>query len=81
LGWYKYFDPIILSHEERILKPDKRIYEILLERIGLKPFQCVYVDDQLKALQPAIDMGFKTILFRDMSQMESELKSFGIKGF
>jgi len=73
LGWYQYFDPIILSHEVHLLKPDKRIYEITLEKLGLKPEECLFIDDQADCLVPAADMGMSVIQFRSVPQLKAEL--------
>jgi epoxide hydrolase-like predicted phosphatase len=78
-GWYSPFDVIVLSHEEGIPKPERRIYEIVLERLGLPPEECVFVDDQEDALVPARVMGMKTVLYRSTEQLERELAGLGVK--
>jgi putative hydrolase of the HAD superfamily len=78
-GWYSYFDHLILSHELGIVKPDKRIYEITLSKLGLPGDQCIFIDDQERVLSPARELGMETILFKSISQLKSELRAKGVK--
>ena len=57
------FKIIIISGEVGYRKPDKRIYNILLDRIQSPPSDCVFVDDRAKNLRPASEIGIKTIRF------------------
>ena len=78
-GWYDYFEVIVLSHEVGILKPDTRIYEMTLEKIGMPAEECLFIDDQKRALEPARKLGMKTILFESVGQLKRELVEMGIK--
>jgi HAD superfamily hydrolase (TIGR01509 family) len=78
-GWYSYFNHLILSHELGIIKPDERIYEIALKKVGLPADQCLFIDDQEKVLVPARKLGMETILFKSFSQLKAELKVRGIE--
>ena len=77
-GWYQYFDTLILSHELGILKPDKKIYQITLEKLKVKPEECIFIDDQEDCLTPAKNMGINTILFKSPLQLEQDLKKLNI---
>ncbi len=78
-GWYSYFQNLILSHEIGILKPDREIYEITLQKIGLPADQCLFIDDQEKALVPARELGMKTIHFQSLSQLKADLSSCAVE--
>ena len=78
-GWYSPFTVVVLSHEEGILKPEKRIYEITLERLGLLAEECVFIDDQQEVLVPARNMGIKTIQYLSIEQLQKDLISLGVK--
>ena len=78
-GWYKYFDALILSHEIGILKPQKEIYEIAVEKLNSKPEECLFIDDQEDCLKPAREMGMSTILFKSIPQLKEELRKKDIK--
>jgi putative hydrolase of the HAD superfamily len=55
------FDGVVISAEEGIRKPSRRMYELGAERAGARPAECVYVDDLPFNLTPAQDMGMATI--------------------
>nr|MBA4405273.1 hypothetical protein [Nanoarchaeum sp.] len=78
-GWYSHFDVLVLSHEEGILKPERRIYDITLGRLGLPASECVFIDDQEDALIPAREMGMQTILYKSTEQLKRELADLGVK--
>ena len=55
------FDGVVISGEERIRKPTKRMYELGAERAGVPPEQCVFVDDMPFNLTPAEELGMATV--------------------
>jgi putative hydrolase of the HAD superfamily len=55
------FDGVVISGEERIRKPTKRMYELGAERAGVAPEQCVFVDDLPFNLTPAEELGMATV--------------------
>jgi epoxide hydrolase-like predicted phosphatase len=55
------FDGVVISAEEGIRKPSRRMYELGVERAGAQAEECVYVDDLPFNLTPAQDMGMATI--------------------
>lgn len=55
------FDGVVISGEEGIRKPARRMYELGAERAGVKPAACVYVDDLDFNLKPALEMGMATV--------------------
>lgn len=62
LGVRKYIDLVIASAEEGVSKPDKRIFEIALERSGCKPENAVMIGDRIdNDIVPAKQLGMKTI--------------------
>ncbi|MCI8308128.1 MAG: HAD family hydrolase [Lachnospiraceae bacterium] len=61
-GILKYMDLVISSADEGVSKPDKRIFEIALERSGCKPENAVMVGDRIdNDIVPAKQIGMKTI--------------------
>jgi epoxide hydrolase-like predicted phosphatase len=57
------FDCIISSADVGIAKPERRIYEIALERLGLAPEQVVFVDDRPDNVAAAANLGMHVIWF------------------
>ena len=56
------FDRVFLSHEMGLRKPDKKIYEKVVEEIGAKPEQCIFFDDLQENLNAAKEVGLQTHL-------------------
>ncbi|MFX1587296.1 MAG: HAD family hydrolase [Promethearchaeota archaeon] len=73
------FDGQIISGIEKVIKPNKEIYEILIERYSLNPSECVFIDDVKPYLRPAKKMGMKVIWNLDHTDLKEELKKLGIK--
>ena len=60
-GWYDGFDPVVLSYDVGYAKPDPEIYDLTLRRLGVKPQEVLFIDDQEKCLPPAIKLGMHVI--------------------
>lgn len=73
--FFKLFDGIVVSGEEKVIKPDPRIYEILLERYGLKAAESVFIDDSSANIAAAGKLGFKTVLFDNIGSVSQQLYS------
>lgn len=73
------FDGKVISFEEKMIKPEKEVYDILLNRYKLLPEECVFIDDHLNFLTPAKQLGMKTILFRPNTDLQEELRKLNVK--
>lgn len=62
-GLDKYFKYKIVSGDVKCRKPDKKIYELALERIGKKPEKCLFIDNTGKNLFVAQELGIVPIMF------------------
>lgn len=64
---YHHLDPFfkekIVSGEVRMRKPDKKIFLYVLDRLGREPEECIFVDNSVKNLLVAEELGIQTILF------------------
>ena len=61
---FELFDGIVTSGEEKIGKPNRRIFEILLTRYDLDPQQCLFIDDSFANTSTAINLGITSITFK-----------------
>lgn len=68
------FSTVFLSYKLRMKKPEKKIYRYVIRKMGVKFEECVFIDDRGKNLEPAKELGMKTILFQSSEQLEKELK-------
>ncbi len=69
----QWFEDIVLSGEEKVAKPDPKIYKILLKRTGRQAEDCIFIDDSLLNIRAALELGFQTIHFQSSEQMRQEL--------
>ncbi|MCQ2095487.1 MAG: HAD family phosphatase [Bacteroidaceae bacterium] len=67
-------DGTVISSEEKIVKPDVRIYLRLCEKFGLNIDECIFTDDKQVNVDGALRAGMKAILFRDAQQYEHDLR-------
>jgi 2-haloacid dehalogenase len=75
LDW---FDPLILSGEVGVAKPDPAIYHHLLQALGLPARDCLFIDDSLENIQEANRQGFSTIHFRSPEGLREDLTGMGL---
>jgi len=75
---FSLFEGQIISGIENIIKPEKAIYELLLNRFSLIPEESLFIDDVLSFLKPAKKLGMKTIWNRPKTELREELKKFDI---
>jgi 2-haloacid dehalogenase len=71
------FDGIVVSGEERIVKPDPAIYRLLLDRYELSPADCLFIDDSLKNVLGARAVGMHAHHFESINGLRSELSRHG----
>lgn len=76
---YDMFDALVFSCAEGTMKPEKRIYELMLKRIGLRSRETVFIDDREVYITGAKKVGINTILFKRADQVKEELASFSVK--
>jgi putative hydrolase of the HAD superfamily len=69
------FDHIIESAKIGLRKPDPRIYQMMIEALGVDPRACVYLDDLGVNLKPAREMGMTTIKVVSAEQAIAELEA------
>lgn len=79
-GFLSLFDKIIVSGEVGLIKPDPRIYALLIERTSINPSHTLFVDDRQENVRAAKSFGFKGIVYRDDSELHSELSAVGLLG-
>ncbi|MBL4801694.1 MAG: HAD family phosphatase [Emcibacter sp.] len=72
------FHDIIVSGEEKITKPDPRIYQILLQRTDIAAHETLFIDDRMENLVAAQKFGLQTHLFTTAKKLKSELQLRGI---
>ena len=79
MAFLELMDGGILSYKEKVTKPDRQIYELLLERYALKAEECVFLDDMEKNIIGAREAGIQGILFQGREQAVADLQKLGVK--
>lgn len=72
----KKFDLFVSSAIEGIRKPDKRIYLITAKRLGVKPENCLFMDDYYDNVVGAQKCGMQAIYWKNPDQAFNELLNF-----
>ncbi|MBB3228476.1 2-haloacid dehalogenase [Luteibacter sp. Sphag1AF] len=73
----EWFDGIVVSGEEGTIKPDEKIYRILLERYDIDPARAVFIDDSQRNVEAAEAFGIHGIHFHAPAQLRAELVKLG----
>jgi 2-haloacid dehalogenase len=74
LDW---FEGIVVSGAEKQIKPDRAIYELLLQRYRVDPERAVFIDDSAANVEGARRVGLHAIHFRDPPALRQELAALG----
>lgn len=69
-----YMDGKVVSYDVEIVKPDKRIYECLIEKYKINPENAVFLDDRQENIDGAISCGLNGILFENYEQARTKLE-------
>jgi len=70
------FDEMVISAEVGLVKPDPRIYQLALERLGVHPKESVFLDDMLINVEAARSLGMSAIQFTQPGSTLEELNHF-----
>jgi 2-haloacid dehalogenase len=73
-----WFDGIVVSGQEKLIKPDPRIYQILIQRYSLRPEDLVYIDDNPGNAAAAATLGMHAIHFLSPELLSEELRLLGL---
>lgn len=75
----RYFDGLLVSAEEKLLKPEKEIYERLYARFDLKPEECFFVDDSPANVEAAMRTGMPgAVFYGETDRLRRELAAAGV---
>lgn len=75
--FFSWFDGIVVSGDEGMIKPDPKLYETLLERYDIDPKRAVFIDDNKANVEAAEALGIHGIHFHSPAQLRAELVALG----
>lgn len=76
---YDMFDVLVFSCAEGTRKPERKIYELTIEKLRSQPGQLVFIDDKPEYINGAKEVGIVTILFQSVEQVKDELSRLGVE--
>ena len=74
-----FFDVVLSGEEFKESKPNPEIYQHLLNKFGLEPSECVFLDDMPYNIQGAKAVGMHGIQFLNAAQCGDDLTTLGLK--
>lgn len=72
------FDGAVVSGDERVVKPHRAIFEILVDRFDLVPSETLFVDDLQRNVAGATAAGLRAVRFTTADALEAVLESAGV---
>ena len=76
--WIAGFDVRVWSYELKVAKPDAAIYKHVLEKLGTRPEETLFLDDKPENIQAAHALGMKGIVFSNVSKLREDLIAAGL---
>ena len=75
----EFFDGTLISADEKVMKPQLEIYRLCMQRFGLKPEACIFIDDVQANIDGAAACGIAGVVFQGADALRSSLKDAGIR--
>jgi 2-haloacid dehalogenase len=77
-AFFARFRDILVSGEEKLLKPDPAIYYLALDRFRLRPGDALFIDDREINVEGALAVGMQAHLFTDAADLRARLVTEGL---
>lgn len=75
LNFLSLVDGVVFSYKEFVIKPDKKIYDIICSRYDINPAEAVFLDDNEDNIISAREFGLNAIQFQSYEQGRRELEA------
>jgi 2-haloacid dehalogenase len=75
-SFLNYFDGIIISGKEKLIKPNSPIYELAIKRFNLVPQETVFIDDKLENIEAAKNLNFNTIHLVNPNSIKKDIEKY-----
>jgi 2-haloacid dehalogenase len=76
--FFKWFDGIVVSGEEKTRKPFTEFYQVLFDRYQVNPAEALFIDDSLRNIEAGQKLGLNTIHFQSSEQLKNDLVKLGM---
>ena len=78
LLWLDRFDVQVWSYQLRMAKPDLAIYEYVLQQLGTRPDETLFLDDKQVNIDAANAVGMRAVLFTDVDHLRADWMVMGL---
>lgn len=77
--FFREFDGIVISAQEKLVKPDARLFRLALDRFGLRPEESLFIDDAQANVEGARAVGMAALRFDgDVDGIRAEMGKLGL---
>lgn len=76
--FFELFDGAVISSKEKLVKPEEKIYQVLLDRYSLNPSESVFIDDLLANVNTAKRLSMHSIYLPYQTDLRNELIKMNI---
>ncbi|HVJ48848.1 HAD-IA family hydrolase [Desulfitobacterium sp.] len=76
--FFSNFEGGIVSYKEKLMKPEKDIYEKLINSYEINPNESIFIDDTKENIEGALKLGFQTILFTTSLELREKLIRYNV---
>jgi 2-haloacid dehalogenase len=73
-----WFDGRVVSGVEKMRKPFPEFYQLLLKRYNVNAGEALFIDDNLRNVKAAADLGITSIHFKNAGKLSEQLKEFSL---
>jgi len=74
-----FFDDVVISGAEKMVKPDPEIYQLAIDRFKIEPGKAVFIDDKKENISAAQDAGFIGHLFQNPEKLRTFFNGTNLK--
>ncbi len=74
--YFTLFQGIVISAEEKLIKPDATLFQVVLDRFGLDANEMVFIDDSLPNIEVAQLLGMQTVHFKASDKCYADIRKY-----
>lgn len=68
------FDTVVVSAEVHVMKPDPAIFRLTAEKLGVKPIECIFIDDSQGFCEAAKAVGMQAVCYKNFQQFKTDVE-------
>jgi 2-haloacid dehalogenase len=77
-AFLEWFDGLLISGDEGVIKPDPEVFEVLIDRFDLEPASTIFIDDRRENVEAARAAGLLGIHHISADDLRARLRAFGV---